>query len=66
MLDEPKGTKDTFGFSTGGWTATPMAKEMISRAAPLLGILPVDEKSPKMKAAMHLNYKSGKEKHAVG
>lgn len=38
MLDEPKPTKETFGFATGGWTAAPAAGRMIERVAPLLGL----------------------------
>jgi cell division protein FtsI (penicillin-binding protein 3) len=38
MLDEPKPTKETFGFATGGWTAAPAAGRMIERVAPYLGV----------------------------
>ena len=38
MLDEPQGTKETFGFATAGWTAAPVVGRVIERAAPLLGI----------------------------
>ena len=38
MLDEPKGTEDTFGFATAGWTAAPVAGQVIARAAPILGV----------------------------
>jgi cell division protein FtsI (penicillin-binding protein 3) len=38
MLDEPKPTKETFGFATGGWTAAPAAGRMIERVAPVLGV----------------------------
>ena len=38
MLDEPKGTKASFGFATGGWTAAPAVGRVISRIAPLLGV----------------------------
>lgn len=31
ILDEPKGTKKTFGFATGGWTAAPVAGRIIRR-----------------------------------
>ncbi len=67
ILDEPKGINETFGFSTGGWTSAPIAKEIITKTAPILGVLPVDEKSPKIKSAMHININSRKEKtHAIG
>ena len=38
MLDEPKPTPDTFGFSTGGWTAAPAAGGVIARIGPVLGV----------------------------
>jgi cell division protein FtsI (penicillin-binding protein 3) len=38
MLDEPHGTKETFGFALAGYTAAPMAGRIISRIAPLLGV----------------------------
>jgi cell division protein FtsI (penicillin-binding protein 3) len=38
MIDEPKGTKASFGFATGGWTAAPAVGRVISRIAPLLGV----------------------------
>jgi len=40
MLDEPKGTKDTFGFATAGWTTAPLARDVIARIGPLLGVEP--------------------------
>ncbi|MEJ0070118.1 MAG: penicillin-binding protein 2 [Pseudomonadota bacterium] len=43
LLDEPKGTKDTYGFATAGWTAAPLVGRMIGRIGPLLGMMPVDE-----------------------
>ncbi|WP_419905682.1 peptidoglycan D,D-transpeptidase FtsI family protein [Kiloniella sp.] len=41
MVDEPKGTKKTYGFATGGWVAAPVVKRVVERMAPLLGIEPV-------------------------
>jgi cell division protein FtsI (penicillin-binding protein 3) len=46
MLDEPKGIKESYGYATGGWTAAPVVSRVVARAAPLLGITPVDEKAP--------------------
>lgn len=40
MLDSPKPTKDTYGYSTGGWNACPTAGKMIKQLAPLLGVAP--------------------------
>ena len=41
MVDEPKGIEETYGYATGGWVAAPVVREVIRRAAPLLGVDPV-------------------------
>jgi cell division protein FtsI (penicillin-binding protein 3) len=43
-IDEPKGTKDTYGFATAGWVAAPSVKVIIEGMASLYGILPGDLK----------------------
>lgn len=43
LLDEPKGTRETHGFASGGWTAAPIVRNVIMRAAPLLGVSPIEE-----------------------
>ena len=45
ILDEPQGTKQTFGFATAGWTAAPTAGNVIRRIAPLLNV-PVTPADP--------------------
>jgi cell division protein FtsI (penicillin-binding protein 3) len=42
LVDEPKGTKATFGYATAGWVAAPAAGRIISRIAALYGVPPVD------------------------
>lgn len=49
MLDEPRGTKDTFNFATGGWTAAPVVGKVISYIGPLLGVMPVGVQKVKYK-----------------
>jgi cell division protein FtsI (penicillin-binding protein 3) len=44
MLDAPKGTADTFGFTTAAWTAAPVVSRVISRSGPMLGVLPDDRR----------------------
>ena len=48
LLDEPKGIKETYGYATGGWTAAPVVSRVIARAAPLLGLAPVDKDAPEI------------------
>ncbi|MDV7340041.1 penicillin-binding protein 2 [Terasakiella sp. A23] len=40
MVDEPVGNKKTFGYATAGWVAAPIAKKVIDRIGPMLGIAP--------------------------
>ena len=42
MLDSPKGTADTFGFTTAAWTAGPVISKVVQRIGPMLGIRPDD------------------------
>ncbi len=46
MIDEPKGTKETYGYATGGWTAAPTAGRIVERIAPMLGVLPTEGPDP--------------------
>lgn len=41
MVDEPKGTKKTYGFATGGWVSAPVVGKVVGRVGPLLGIRPI-------------------------
>ena len=43
MLDEAKGTKETFGYATGGWVAAPVVGAVVRRIAPTLGLKPIKE-----------------------
>jgi cell division protein FtsI (penicillin-binding protein 3) len=38
MLDEPHGTKETFGFALAGYTSAPLAGRVIARIAPMLSM----------------------------
>ncbi len=40
MVDEPKGDKSTYGFTTGGMIAAPVVGRVIARMGPMLGIKP--------------------------
>ncbi len=52
MLNDPHGTKASYGFATAGWTAAPAVGRTIVRIAPLLGVQPVDESSPAIAEAL--------------
>lgn len=43
MIDEPKGTKETHGFATGGWVAAPVVKRLVERMGPLVSIAPIED-----------------------
>jgi cell division protein FtsI (penicillin-binding protein 3) len=40
MLDAPKGTADTYGYTSAAWVAAPVVSRLITRAGPLLGVMP--------------------------
>ena len=42
-FDEPQPLKETFGYATAGWNAAPTFSRVVTRAAPILGIAPVNE-----------------------
>ena len=43
ILDEPRGTKKTHGFATGGWVAAPAVRQVVERVAPMLGVMPIED-----------------------
>ncbi|TWA71152.1 cell division protein FtsI (penicillin-binding protein 3) [Azospirillum brasilense] len=55
LIDEPKGTKKTYGFATGGWVAAPAVGRIVKQIGPLLGVQPVDEASPDVINATYIN-----------
>ncbi|MAZ76114.1 MAG: penicillin-binding protein [Micavibrio sp.] len=38
MVDEPQGTKESYGYATGGWVAAPVVKNVISSMVSILNI----------------------------
>jgi cell division protein FtsI (penicillin-binding protein 3) len=67
MLDEAKGTKDTFGYATGGWVAAPVIGEVVRRIAPVLGVDPVDEASDEIQnlLSVKISGKAGREQRVA-
>jgi cell division protein FtsI (penicillin-binding protein 3) len=48
MLDEPKPTPETYGFTTAGWNVAPVVSRTVSRIAPMLGVAPDMNREPNM------------------
>jgi cell division protein FtsI (penicillin-binding protein 3) len=48
MLDEPKATAETYGFTTAGWNVAPVVSRTVSRIAPMLGVAPNMNREPNM------------------
>ncbi|MFH1804258.1 MAG: penicillin-binding protein 2 [Pseudomonadota bacterium] len=58
-LDEPKGTKETYGFATAGWVSAPAVGKVVTRIAPLLGVEPANARAPEIEQALRLDLRSG-------
>ncbi len=52
MLDDPKATKETYGFHTAGWNVAPVVSRTVSRIAPMLGVHPNKNREPDMSEVM--------------
>jgi cell division protein FtsI (penicillin-binding protein 3) len=63
-LDEPKGTKETFGFATAGWVSAPAVGKVVTRIAPLLGIEPANAKASEIEQALQIELRKGERKLA--
>lgn len=44
MLDAPRATADTFGYTTAGWVSAPIVSKVIARTGSLLGVIPDDRR----------------------
>jgi cell division protein FtsI (penicillin-binding protein 3) len=60
LVDEPHGNKESHGYATAGWTVAPATSRIIQRIAPLLGVAPVDEKSPEIVKSLQIESLAGK------
>jgi cell division protein FtsI (penicillin-binding protein 3) len=60
LVDEPHGTKQSYGYATAGWTVAPATSRIIQRIAPVLGVQPVDETSPAVTKALAIESLQGK------
>lgn len=43
VIDEPKGTKKSYGYATAGWTAAPAVSRVISSMVSVLGLQPTQK-----------------------
>jgi cell division protein FtsI (penicillin-binding protein 3) len=59
MVDEPKPQKFSHGYATAGWVAAPVIAEIVKKAAPVLGVLPVDIKAPEIRQNLEPNLNIG-------
>jgi cell division protein FtsI (penicillin-binding protein 3) len=69
MVDEPKGTKASYGYATAGWVAVPAVGKIITAMVPVLGLVPQDIDPAKDMAAQLRPYvrdKTGKQLVSVG
>lgn len=58
MVDEPKGTKRTYGYATGGWVAAPAVGRIVEQISPLLGVAQKDDTiTTQARKLMRLNQK---------
>jgi cell division protein FtsI (penicillin-binding protein 3) len=56
LIDEAESNKKNGGYTTGGMIAAPVAGEVISRAAPILGVAPRDISDPQTKQKTYLEF----------
>jgi cell division protein FtsI (penicillin-binding protein 3) len=55
MVDEPVPNAQSHGYATAGWVAAPAAREVVSRVAPVLGLVPEIERAAEIQQALSLN-----------
>ena len=59
LLDEPKGTKKTHGYATGGWVAAPVVGRVVQKIGPIAGIRPYDPELPPIRRDVAINRTPG-------
>ncbi|GAA0727277.1 peptidoglycan D,D-transpeptidase FtsI family protein [Sphingomonas japonica] len=65
MLDSPKGTAETFGFSTAAWNAAPVVSRLVMRTGPMLGVIPDMNRDIDVSELMPLLWKAPGERKAA-
>lgn len=66
MMDEPKPTKESQGYATGGWTAAPVVSRVVEQLAPLYRMAPEEDTRPAVLQAMAKYMKEGKSSASIG
>ena len=59
MLDDPKATKETYGFHTAGWNVAPVVSKVVSRIGALLGVQPDERRDANMSEVLQYVKKEG-------
>lgn len=59
VMDDPKASKETYGYTTAGWNAVPISKNIISAVAPQLNVK-ADFDIEKQKSIVDAAYKAKK------
>ncbi|GAA0599913.1 penicillin-binding protein 2 [Craurococcus roseus] len=54
MVDEPRPNAKSHGYATAGWVAAPAAGAVIRRVAPILGMVPEQERIPQIQQAISI------------
>ena len=57
VFDEPKGTKESFGFATAGFTAAPAVGKVFERMVALYGLETVDENNIEVQNITNVDFK---------
>ena len=57
MFDDPRGTKESFGFATAGWTAAPAVGRVFERMVALYGLESVNEEDEEVQNIINIDYK---------
>jgi cell division protein FtsI (penicillin-binding protein 3) len=60
MVDEPKPNARSHGYATAGWVAAPAAGMVISRIAPILGLVPETERAAQIQASIAIPLQPGR------
>ncbi|HEY8610374.1 MAG TPA: penicillin-binding protein 2, partial [Roseomonas sp.] len=60
MVDEPNPNARSHGYATAGWVAAPAAGSVISRIAPVLGLVPENPQAPEILQSVSIPLQPGR------